>query len=184
MELTLKQYNIIRIITVILLSVMFSQAIIFRNFWIPMILLVVGSLFLMLLRKNVKGVLVDERDYATGGKAALLAMQIWSFIAVVIMFALLTLSDKSPVYQAVAMTLSFSVCAFMLLYSVIYRYYNRISILDKRLILAAFVLAIFIAIFVVGALRSFSGEDNWICQNGQWVSHGHPDSSVPTQECK
>lgn len=183
MQLTLKQYNIIRIIIVVILSILFGQAIILKNFFIPMILLVMGSFFLMYLRKQVKGVIVDERDYALGGKAALLAMQIWSWVAVVIMFAFLTLSEN-PVYQAVAMTLSFSVCGFMLLYSAIYRYYNKIDFKDKKFIFTAFILAFFLAIFIIGGIRLFSGEDNWICQNGQWVKHGNPSFEAPKTECK
>lgn len=28
-----------------------------------------------------------------------------------------------------------------------------------------------------------SNEDTWICDNGQWVKHGNPTSSMPTKEC-
>jgi len=184
MQLTLKQYNFIRIITVVILAIIFGQAIVIKNFLIPVILLVVGSLFLMYLRKQVKGILADERDYVIAGKAALLTMQIWSWFAVIAMFAFLALSDRDPVYQAIGMTISFSVCIFMLLYSVICRYYNKIKFTDKRLLFSAFILAIFLAFFIVGGLRLFSGEDNWVCKNGQWVSHGNPSSSAPTAECK
>ena len=35
--------------------------------------------------------------------------------------------------------------------------------------------------FVV--LRGFTGEDNWICQNGSWVRHGKPSAPKPTKLC-
>lgn len=33
------------------------------------------------------------------------------------------------------------------------------------------------------ALRIFTKEDNWICQNGGWVRHGNPSSIQPTSTC-
>ncbi len=32
-------------------------------------------------------------------------------------------------------------------------------------------------------VRILSGEDNWICQNGQWVRHGVPLAPQPTTPC-
>jgi len=43
-----------------------------------------------------------------------------------------------------------------------------------------------ILIIAVGALvlaRGFSGEDDWICVNNQWVKHGNPYLTVPTSGC-
>ena len=41
--------------------------------------------------------------------------------------------------------------------------------------------AIIIIIFL--GIRFFSGEDNWICQNGEWVKHGNPEAEKPTIGC-
>jgi hypothetical protein len=45
------------------------------------------------------------------------------------------------------------------------------------------VIIIFLATSVVFGLRFFSGEDNWVCQNGEWVKHGNPDSFKPSLPC-
>jgi hypothetical protein len=37
--------------------------------------------------------------------------------------------------------------------------------------------------FIV-AVRLFTPEDTWICQNGEWVEHGKPRAEKPTLECK
>ncbi|MFA5991504.1 MAG: Gmad2 immunoglobulin-like domain-containing protein [Candidatus Doudnabacteria bacterium] len=44
---------------------------------------------------------------------------------------------------------------------------------------------IFIGIILLTALglRFFSGEDNWVCQNGQWVAHGKPAAEKPQEGC-
>ncbi|MFA5753920.1 MAG: DUF2178 domain-containing protein [Patescibacteria group bacterium] len=181
--MTIKQYQAIKLGFVVILAVVFSQSIIFENFLIPIALLIVSSLILLLLRKRVKGVLADERDYLTGGKAALLAIQIYSWIAVMAMFILYAFRDVNPAYEPIGLTLAYSTCVLMLFYAVIFRYYNKVKLGDKKLLFSVFVLALFLAL-IVFSLRLFSGEDNWICQDGQWIEHGHPDFPAPDKECQ
>ena len=38
-------------------------------------------------------------------------------------------------------------------------------------------------IFILGLIRLISGEDDWICQNGEWVKHGMPSAPKPTTPC-
>jgi len=49
------------------------------------------------------------------------------------------------------------------------------------LIIAAVIVGLIIVLF---AIRLFSGEDDWICQNGQWIEHGHPSAPAPTKPCQ
>jgi hypothetical protein len=44
-------------------------------------------------------------------------------------------------------------------------------------------LIISLIILVVLTLRVVGGEDGWICSEGNWVSHGHPNSPQPTTPC-
>lgn len=47
------------------------------------------------------------------------------------------------------------------------------------------ILGITVLIAVVAGIRLFSGdEDFWMCQNGQWVAHGHPTAAIPVTTCK
>lgn len=39
---------------------------------------------------------------------------------------------------------------------------------------------VLIALFLV---RTFTPEDNWICENGEWVRHGNPSSPMPVETC-
>ena len=43
--------------------------------------------------------------------------------------------------------------------------------------------AVVILLLAVIAIRLISGEDNWVCQNGEWVKHGNPSSPQPTGTC-
>jgi len=36
---------------------------------------------------------------------------------------------------------------------------------------------------VISGIRFFSGEDDWICQNGEWVKHGNPSAEKPVGNC-
>ena len=47
------------------------------------------------------------------------------------------------------------------------------------------ILLVIIAIIVaILGVRFFSGEDDWICQNGEWVKHGNPSTEKPTISCE
>jgi uncharacterized membrane protein len=181
--MTLKKYQQIKLIIVVAIAIIFSQSIIFQNYLIPIATLVVSSLVLILLRRQVKEVVADERDYALAGKSANLAIQIYSWIAVIAMFVLYNLKDVNPSYEPIAMTLAFSTCALMFIYSLIFKFQNKIKFTQskRKYIIFAVLLAILLSIFT---LRLFSGEDNWICENGQWVKHGHPSFAAPTVPCK
>jgi hypothetical protein len=51
---------------------------------------------------------------------------------------------------------------------------------NALIIVAAVLLVAFLAILGV---RFFSGEDNWVCQNGQWIKHGNPSAATPKTGC-
>jgi uncharacterized membrane protein len=130
--MTLLQYRKIRLATVFVTAVIFSQSIIFHNFIIPIAVLAASSLMLFYLRKKVKGIVSDERDYVVGGKSALLAIQVFSTAAVIVMFFLYSSKDSAPYYEPIALTLAISVCTLMVVYSVIFKYQIRRGTNDAK----------------------------------------------------
>jgi uncharacterized membrane protein len=181
--MTNKQYKVVRIIVTIFLAIIFSQGIILENYIIPIISLIIGSLVLLILRKKVKEVVADERDYELAGKSALLAIQIYSWIAVILMIVLYSFRDINPAYEAVSMTLAYSTCLLMFSYALIFRFYNKVKF-SKRKTIYSILFIILALIFAFISVRFFSGEDNWMCQNGEWVKHGNPSFPAPEVECK
>ncbi|MDD5032265.1 MAG: DUF2178 domain-containing protein [Patescibacteria group bacterium] len=178
-----KKYQLVKLSLMILLAIIFSQAIIFKNYLISISLLIVSSLILLYLRRQVKEIIADERDYAIGGKAALLSIQIYSWIAVISMLLVYGLRDLNPAYEPIGLTLAFSTCLLMLLYGVVFRYYDKVKLTGKKSLYAVFVFLLFL-IIAIATLRLFSGEDNWVCENGKWTPHGHPSFLAPTVNCK
>lgn len=47
------------------------------------------------------------------------------------------------------------------------------------------IIAVIVAVagLAIFGLRLLSGEDNWICQNNEWVKHGNPSAPQPTEPC-
>jgi uncharacterized membrane protein len=181
--MTIKKYQRVKIVVTVILAVIFSQAVVYNNYLIPLVAMIIASLVLIYLRRQVKEVIADERDYAIAGKAALWSIQIYSWVATISMIVLYALRDLNPAYEPVAMTLAFSTCGLMLLYAVIFRYHNNFKFSDKKTLYMILVIALLFAAAIV-TMRVFSGEDDWICVNGKWEQHGHPDFPAPQAECK
>ena len=45
-------------------------------------------------------------------------------------------------------------------------------------IIVLIILALFFLRFIIGG-----SEDDWICDNGEWVKHGVPSAPMPTEPC-
>ncbi|MFA5009770.1 MAG: DUF2178 domain-containing protein [Patescibacteria group bacterium] len=181
--MTLKQFQIVKLTIAALVAGTISYSITVDNYIVPMISIAFSIILLVYLRSRVKEVIADERDYEIGGHAARWAMMIFSWTAVIAMFLLYYEKALNPTFEVVAYVLAYAVCVLMLLYSLLFRYYDQIRFMKRRTyyIIAGVVLLIIVAIM---GLRFFSGEDTWMCQNGQWVEHGHPSASMPTTNCQ
>jgi len=152
-KMTSKSFKYFKIIIVIALAIAFSQALIYQNFFLSIGIMIAGSLIIYSMRKNVKEVLADERDYEQGGKAALLAMQIYCWIGVIAMFALKSQAYLNSTYDIVANTLAFSICIFMLLYSFIYRLKSKGKFWNGWTVYTFIVLVIFIILAIIGTIK-------------------------------
>lgn len=152
-KMTLKKYQKIKLLIVFILSIVFSQTIIYQNYFLSIGVLLMASLVIYSMRKAVKEVIFDERDLEAGGKAALQAIQVYSWIGVIVMFGLKSQAADNQVYDVVATTIAFSVCFLMLLYGFIYRLKNKNTFLDNGIIFSLIVLIVFVVLAVLGILK-------------------------------
>jgi uncharacterized membrane protein len=178
----LKTYQIIQAVVVAFIAMSFSAAVVINNYFISALLLIVGTLVLFILRRQVKEVVADERDISTMGHAAALSIRIYSWIAIVIMLVLYAGRASNPVFEPIAMTLAFGTALLMVIYSFLFKYYNRFKWSEHK-VPFILMMTIILLIAVVAMIRLYSGEDNWVCSNGQWIEHGHPDFAKPTVDC-
>ena len=126
--MTLKHYTIARLMIVVLLSMFISSSFVRQDFFWPVVAMAVAMLVLLFLRRRVKEVLADERDYALSGTAARWSVQIFSLVAVLSMFACYSLQEQSPAYGVAASVLAYATCGLMLLYSAIFSILRRRSL--------------------------------------------------------
>ncbi len=52
----------------------------------------------------------------------------------------------------------------------------------NKTILTILMVIVAVGVVILGA-RFLSGEDDWICDDGQWVKHGNPSAAKPTEGC-
>lgn len=45
-------------------------------------------------------------------------------------------------------------------------------------------LGLVVLILALAFLRGVSGEDDWMCKDGQWVQHGNPSAPMPVKACQ
>ncbi len=190
--MTTKKYGQYRLIIVILLSVGISSLVSSGNYLIPLIGVVLAMIILYSLRQQVQGVLADECDYSLAGQAARYSLFAFSLILTFGFFILMQFAGDNQELRNLAMVFSYLVCALLLINAGIFQYLHmrlqlQSSKLDRKMKLRAItlylIIALFIASIIVGGLRLFSGEDTWICRDGQWQQHGQPDSPMPTSAC-
>ncbi len=180
--MTLKQFKIVKILVVIGLSILVSQSIFFHSPIWAIMGIACATIFLLYCRGFVKEIIADERDYEIGGKAARIAMQIFCWFATALMIIFYSQHDLNPMYEPIAIILAYSVCFLMLVYVLIFRFYDKIIFLKDKMIYQIVGIIILIILIIFG-IRLLSGEDDWICQNGQWIKHGNPSFPAPSIEC-
>jgi uncharacterized membrane protein len=123
--MTAKKFLIYRLIVVILLAGVVSSFVAAGNYLVPIAAVITALIFLLLMRKKVNEVLADERDYKIAGNAARYAMTVFSAISGIIILVLFALKKDRPDFELVGSTLAYAVCGLMLLYSLIFKYYQR-----------------------------------------------------------
>lgn len=190
--MTIKKYNSYRIAIVILLSASISISISNQNFFLPVAAIAIAMIVLHMMRRRVDGVLADERDYSLAGTSARYAISIFSVLMVAAMFLFMYLGQNNPTLMDISTVLAYLVCVLMLINSAVF-YFLKLKMRNGKInskeslkaALPFIVLVVFVGLlFAAGSMRIFSPEDGWICQNGEWTQHGHPDSPMPNYDCQ
>lgn len=184
--MTIKQYNWVRVLVSASLAAVMSQAVVLQNYYLGAAAVLIAVLLMVALKKQVREVMADERDYKLAGDAARWSLTVFATLGSLGSFLLLTGRGYYPEFEAAGSVLAYAVCALLIIYSLTVKYLQyRESEISRGKKIFYVILGIFIAAAVVVAgLRLFSGEDTWLCQNGQWVKHGNPQAAAPTRACR
>lgn len=124
--MSFKSFKLLRLITGIILGIFVAWAAANGIAWIPIPAVIAVIIILLLFRRSVKEVTVDERTYSIAYKASRFTFVVFGVGAVTIGATLLALGQAGqPELKPVGFTLAYSICALILVYGIAYRYYNR-----------------------------------------------------------
>jgi uncharacterized membrane protein len=123
--MTQKKFKLVRILTAMFLAAIMAQAIIFSNYILAIVAVVGAVLVIFTSARRVEGVSSDERTISIGGRAARMSVTVFSVLGAAISFILIMQRGAGEVYQATGYVLSYSVCALLILYSLLFQYYEK-----------------------------------------------------------
>jgi uncharacterized membrane protein len=97
-----------------------------ENAVVPIPAVIVGLVLLYLLRRQVREVVEDERNYKISEKASRFAIQVFALVAAISGVTLIAVStNDSALLREVGLTLAFCACGILILYLISYAYHSR-----------------------------------------------------------
>ncbi|MBU1132101.1 hypothetical protein KKC32_02535 [Patescibacteria group bacterium] len=55
--------------------------------------------------------------------------------------------------------------------------------MTKRHLVLIIIFSVILLFGILITVRFVTGEDTWICKNGEWIKHGHPSAPQPETPC-
>ena len=124
--MSFKTFTVIKIFVVIIMAGLVGWAVVSGNALIPIPVAIAALVILLLFRRGVKEVVVDERIYSIAEKASLITFRVFGIAAAVIGATLVALGQEAvPEMEPIGFTLSYAVCGLMVIYYIAYTCYKR-----------------------------------------------------------
>lgn len=120
-----KQYRVYGMLVVMAMGAVIGWSVANGNAVVPVAAAVIGMVLIYFLKKRVTEVIKDELVYRISEKASRMTLQICLLTAALAGAVLIALRDHYPQYAHTGFTLSFSVCAALILYLLLYGYYTQ-----------------------------------------------------------
>jgi len=119
-------FRFIKLIVVITIAIVVGVAVVAGIAWLPVPIAAAGSGVMLLLRRRVKEVVIDERTYRIADRAGRVAFQIGTILAALAAATLLAL-DRSNIgaLGEVGLAMAYMAAGFMMIYYLGYLYYGR-----------------------------------------------------------
>jgi uncharacterized membrane protein len=119
-------YRFWKALVVVIIAALVGWAVPAGNAFVPIPAAIAGIIVLLLVRRGVKEVVVDERTYDIANRASRATFQIVTLVLVLIGATLVALGyGKYPDIQPVGFALIYSAGGFLLVYLISYAYFNR-----------------------------------------------------------
>ena len=121
----IKQYQFYKLVMVMILAAIVGGFVVNGNFIVPLIVLLIAVVLMFILKRNVNGVLSDERLENIAGKASRITFTIATVLMAISGLILIALRDKYPEYYILGNVFAYLTCGLLFLYVAIFKYYSR-----------------------------------------------------------
>ena len=122
-KMNYKKYRAYKLIITILLVAMMGAFVSLGNFILALVIFVIAIFLMIILKKNVKGVLSDERADMIGGKASRIVLSVSALLMAAAGIVLVSLRNTHPQYLIIGNILLFIECGMILFYAILFKYY-------------------------------------------------------------
>ncbi len=123
------QFKRVKILTTSFVSATVAIAVVYNNIILALAGILIGVLFLSLVRKRTKAVLVDERIKEISGQSSRLAYVVLTVTLAILSLVFITIGRKAVPPQAqletLGITFSYITLLNVALYSISYKYLSR-----------------------------------------------------------
>lgn len=121
------QFKWARLVIVALVAMTVSTAVSIANFYLALSGVLIGMLFMWLVRLRYRKVIVDERVNTVSGRAARMSYAITTMTLMVLsMFFIMSGKSSGQIYiEALGVVFGFTVLLAVALYSVSFHYYDK-----------------------------------------------------------
>jgi uncharacterized membrane protein len=124
--MSIKTYRVWTAIIMIIVAGLAGWGVATGNAFIPGPAVIVGAVILYFCRRRIKVVVEDERIHRIGDQASRRTIVIALITMAVVGSTLIALSTENrPELETVGVTLGYSVCAILVLYTILYNYFSR-----------------------------------------------------------
>jgi uncharacterized membrane protein len=122
-----KQFKRMKLLIAFFISVTVAIAVVFNNLVLALAGVSIGILFLFLVRKKTKAVLIDERIQTIGGRAARLTYTILTITIAFLSLVFIGTGRRTGEadYETLGIILSYVALFSLALYSLSYKYFSK-----------------------------------------------------------
>ena len=121
-----KTYRLWKAAVIVIVAVLVGWAVPQGNAYIPIPAAAIAMVILLIIRRGVKEVVIDERTYSIANRASRAAFQIAALLMALIGATLVALGyNEYPELEPVGFTLIYSAAGLLLVHLISYGYFSR-----------------------------------------------------------
>jgi len=124
--MSIKTYRLWMVVITMIVAALVGWSVTTGNVLVPIPTFLAGAIILYLCQRRVKAFTEDERVHSIVNQASRRTIEIVVIFMAIAGAILLAMSrGGSPDFEPAGLTLAYSVCATLIIYNILYTYYNK-----------------------------------------------------------